>query len=118
MSDTPLNERAPRATLEFELPHTGRKIKLREPNGSEELQAQTMSRGDATKLVWAQLMLATVEIDGQPVDQSSLSPDVFRDRFSTSEFAALRVAFMEHFYKLGDEDELATFLAGIRVGAG
>ena len=110
----------PRATVEAELP-SGTKVKLREPTGKDELDATADSGSDTlegTSAVireWSLLMRCTLEIDGKPLDQTSVTPEAFRDRFAAKDFVMMRRLWLDTFYATSKEEE-RRFEKSKRVG--
>ena len=104
-------ERAPRATLEFELP-SGRKVKLREPTGAQEMQATveagTAGGGVELRREWALMMRCVISIDGKPFDSASYTPESFRGLWSTKDYLLLRAFFMELYLPTDAETEAAS----------
>lgn len=110
-------EKVPRKTITATLPG-GRVVCLREPGGEDELKAAIEAgSGPAAGVVmdWALTMRCLVSINGEPVDQASLTAQTVRNYFSAQEWIAIKRLMVEGFFlmSVAEEDALE---ASKRVG--
>lgn len=108
-------------TFEFELPDSGRKVRMRELTGEDELHAASevadpSSTGGRVALDYAMIQRSIVAIDGQPFDQSSVIGAGVRSLFSPRDFQCIRAAF--HKFHTLSQEEADAFLGRIRITAG
>lgn len=100
-------EKAPRAQVSAQL-CTGRTITLQEPTGEDELKAQLEAgnRDDSPVLIdRALIMRSIVDVDGEPLDLSSVSAATIRDYFSGKEWVQVRTLFQEFFITSEEEEK-------------
>lgn len=110
----------PKLILEATLPG-GRKIKLRELTGGDEMiVASDIQLGESgltatenLQNTWAAIMRALVEVDGKAFDPSSHTPETTRDLFSAKEYKLVLDAY--HSLHTPTNEEVAAFRKAFKV---
>jgi hypothetical protein len=113
-----MSETLPRLKAEATLP-SGKKIVMRELDGSDELLAAAESgdgegRAARLRLNWGLLKRAVTHLDGSATDQA-ITPEAFRKLFTAKDMTAVQELY-DRLHGVG-EKELGDFRSSIRISA-
>lgn len=104
----------PKETLEATLP-SGRKIKLKELTGQDELIASKEAGDNQGLALFSQVMRSIVMLDGKEFDASRYTPQGTRDQFSSKDWQHVLDAFGA--LNRPEMEEVAAFRATFKRGA-